>query len=333
MRSRLTAAALVTAGSLCGPAGALAAPLHITAHGPNDRIAVAFGAAPPERTLRAPGRPTRVLYYAVALKHAGASIPARCNAEAQYTPGYQGGDLPSARHHVTAHAFTSDTPWCLGRWTATLTRHVGTCRGDGLGGQECDDTTLGSVAGRASFRVRRGVGRACLPAGETPDAKTAAGMVTFNAQDVEWGCLTRVGLAQPLDGNDGLYTTIDAVRRAGDWVSFQAYEGDPCEKAQQCPPGFQAADYIGAVDLRTGARRRSGQLAGSVQRSVLTRHGTIAWVQGQSAPATAAASVHVVTAAGERVLDSGTIPAASLQLTGNVLHWTNAGAPRSAPLP
>jgi hypothetical protein len=124
-----------------------------------------------------------------------------------------------------------------------------------------------------------------------------------------FACIRRSGRKVALDGS------YSDARVAGRWVAWQR-------------AGRGGKWRIAVHDLRTGKERLViGHVA---ERSLkLTARGSIAWAQEQDgSPATPLYANEVDD--GGRLLDSGEVDAASVDLAGRRLSWLSAGEPRSA---
>ena len=149
-----------------------------------------------------------------------------------------------------------------------------------------------------------------------------------------FGCLRSNGRRQKLEhGYDDMIETsgtFDRVRVAGHFVAWQFTAYDISCKAA-CPPGYDPTSVT--LRIRDLEKRKTKTVHGEVAshgRLVLTTGGAIAWTQQGVGSAIA---VNAYDGSGRRELDQGQqIPADSLNLTGKVAHWTNAGAPKHATL-
>jgi hypothetical protein len=148
-----------------------------------------------------------------------------------------------------------------------------------------------------------------------------------------FGCVRSKGVRLKLGDafDNGIDTTLEfgQVLLNGRFVAWQWTAVDNSCRAA-CPPDYVSTTYqIERADLKT---RRSlmwdgGFAEGNSLR--LSDGGNTAWVQ----PAATGHDVHTGTLDGNIVIDSGTIDPASLELTGTLLSWTNAGTAKSAQLP
>jgi hypothetical protein len=96
------------------------------------------------------------------------------------------------------------------------------------------------------------------------------------------------------------------------------------------PPGYTGTkSSIHAADVRT---RRSRKIAGTPvgQALVVSRTGGVAWAS-QAGPG-GPVEIHASDAAGERVVDSGNIDAASLAIEWTIVSWKRDGIEQFARL-
>jgi hypothetical protein len=133
-------------------------------------------------------------------------------------------------------------------------------------------------------------------------------------------------------GGSGDATRLPAL--AGRYVAYVRSHFDDAERYNPQFRGFP--DEVVALDLSTGARRRSPAATGGSPSAkatdlVLSSTGSFAWIG--SGPA--GNEVHRLNAgeAADTVVDSGSdVQAGSLALAGSTLYWTKAGRPVSAPI-
>jgi hypothetical protein len=122
--------------------------------------------------------------------------------------------------------------------------------------------------------------------------------------------------------------TDDGVGNATFAISgrFVAYDKLSCN-SQACAGGVRV------LDVRTGRDRLAEPVLSSAYELsdiLVTSRGSAAWIRR---PHPDTMEVRRLDATGEAVLDAGPdIVQDSLAASGSTLYWTNAGAPRSAPI-
>ena len=148
-----------------------------------------------------------------------------------------------------------------------------------------------------------------------------------------YGCLKRRGksirLAEAYDDGYVTSTSYQEVRLAGRFVAWEDTSTDISCKAD-CPPGYNPdTTSIEVYDL---ARRQRRSFSGTVlnESLVLTRRGSVAWLQ-RTSPATAV-EVHIAEGSTTRVLDRGNVDPDSLRVNGGTLFWMKDGAQQSSPI-
>jgi hypothetical protein len=126
---------------------------------------------------------------------------------------------------------------------------------------------------------------------------------------------------------DSYSMAVVQVRFSGRYVAFDVtISNEPCSKYDFGPQCL--SESVRSYNVRNGHLRAAA--GGGSDALALASNGWIAWAPpaANGAPRTLLA----VDSAGRRQLDSGAIDPASLRATGSTVHWTNAGAARSAAL-
>ncbi len=148
-----------------------------------------------------------------------------------------------------------------------------------------------------------------------------------------YGCLKRRGksirLAEAYDDGYVTSTSYREVRLAGRFVAWEDVSTDISCKAD-CPPGYNPdTTTIQVYDL---ARRRERSFSGTVlnESLVLTRRGSVAWLQ-RTSPGTVV-EVHIAEGSTTRMLDRGNVDPDSLRVNGGTLFWMKDGAQQSSPI-
>lgn len=142
-----------------------------------------------------------------------------------------------------------------------------------------------------------------------------------------YGCLYSTGrplyLTRAYDDQYVLSGSYATVRLAGRFVAWNEETTDISCKAA-CPPDYVPTQRsIGIADLK---RRAVLRLAGAVTGGglVLAKSGAIAWTQQGTG---SAVDLRARDSDGSfRMLDTGAIDPASLELSGSVVSWTKDGA-------
>lgn len=148
-----------------------------------------------------------------------------------------------------------------------------------------------------------------------------------------YGCRKSTGKHMKLDVlfDDGyvLFGSYSKVRLNRWHVAwFSTFTDISCKAA--CPPGYDSTkSSIHAADVRT---RRSRSIAGTPvgKALVVSRTGGVAWAS-QAGPG-APIEIRASDAAGERVVDSGNIDAASLAIEWTIVSWKRDGIEQFARL-
>jgi hypothetical protein len=185
--------------------------------------------------------------------------------------------------------------------------------------------TKPSCAKKGSKTVARGSGARVFTAPATSDGERVVRL---------YGCLSSNGRRQVLSerSDDGYVTSsgFDDVRLAGTYVGWHSFATDVSCKAD-CPPGYDPrSESVIAYDLRRRRVARRTTLGGYTARSLaVTQRGGLAWLSpGTPGPQ----QLNVSDRGGHRVLDTGSIAAASVRAEISIVSWVRDGVERFARL-
>jgi hypothetical protein len=304
--------------------------------GPNTVIQVSYRVGVPEHVRRMDPHHAARFVYVVRIAGPHGATASICIAHDEHDNSLPSSEDIGVRKGRAFRELFDSTPtaWCVGRWTARVIYRRQQCINDEFG------TSCEPVPGRDRVVVRRGFTvRARYEAScrvsdsNTVRETTAARIYTDGSGDSLWGCLKAVGrrvhLASQVSEPDGSFST---PRLAGNFVAYAAYEGSPCARYHQCPPGYRPASYTAVVNLRTGQGHRAASTPARDRALVLTSSGAIAWISCPSRDCVSG-EVRAYDSRGERVLDSGKgIDPASLRLDASTVSWTRTGMRQSAAL-
>lgn len=221
--------------------------------------------------------------------------------------------------------------WCRGQWTTTLFYQRESCKQHNEFTDCSPDRGHARVVARSRFTVTGRDDPGCRVSRDELVQRSGSDLI-FNpavALTELWGCRQGVGrrflLAADVDGIDGTWL---ALRLAGPFVAYGAYEANSCARYMNCPPGYRPTVFTAVVNLRTGEHHLSMDRPPTRDALVLTSSGAIAWIALQPG---GGFQVRAYDPGGERVLDSGAgLDPDSLRLADNTITWTNAGVRHSA---
>lgn len=208
----------------------------------------------------------------------------------------------------------------------------------GGGAAEAGASSLQTVAKTsvAAASAKAKARRLTCASGRTWLADSGTRIFSLTIDEIVWdyyGCTGRQQRPRKLVAEEpDSGTLVGQLAFAG---RFAAYDQLSCGREGSC------SGTVGVVDLRSGRRRTVAATRYSVDAVstvdpasalIVGGGGSAAWIR----PVGGGSAEVVVWEAGQAPLVVDTVPAAdgrSLAVAAGVVYWTNAGQPRSAPLP